>query len=379
MKDLDDRLHQDPNERMRCMKQLEVRETQSARDSEARCHNRHRDDIRDLKLLLKETQRLLTLEKSRSAALENELKDLRSRFSEKQIEWKAFQDDLLTTVRVANDFKREAQETVEKIALKNRKLQQKISDQEGEIAKLKMCQIELQRLSSTQSTVDAGPLIAVVPPVTPRRSVSVSPVVSTIVAPPPRSPKRSITLGPVVMPEIASCRRDVPQLRNSIAKWVDTRSSCQLSVKSLINSIESASKNQASKSNAMGSSSPPASSAVSPTSESPASRVTFPPPISNSPAKTVSENVIPSVRQSVIDEKQNNKTDRKIIGSELHSTPFRPLPLSNNKFEGLRRNAFRYVSHSLDSSFFSGHRVLKKYAALFTLQFHGSCVGRFTQ
>jgi len=52
-------------------------------------------------------------------------------------EWDQFQSDLLMTVRVANDFKTEAQQEKEKLVLENRSLRDKLRSLEAQIEKLK--------------------------------------------------------------------------------------------------------------------------------------------------------------------------------------------------------------------------------------------------
>lgn len=315
VKEMDERLLQQTKEKARCLKELEVLET-AVRDAEAKSQ-RHLEDKRDLKANLSELQKQLNSEKSRCLAISTELEEVRCRFNERQTEWQVFQHDLLTTVRVANDFKTEAQETVEKILLKNRKLQDKINDLETEVAKLRVCQIELQRMSSTP-TPDAGPPVAVVPPVAPRRSVSVSP--NCYSTPPRSSPMRSISLEPVGNQLV---KRDIPLPRSSIAKWVDLRNTSQLSVKSLIDSIESASKHKASKA-APGTTS---SCATSPAAESSLNGSLA----GDSSMKSANESSAGS--SSVVDGKESVAES---------STPKQSL--TGSKYEGIRRNNLRFVS-----------------------------------
>lgn len=52
-------------------------------------------------------------------------------------EWGQFQSDLLMTVRVANDFKTEAQQELEKLVLENKSLRDKLRGLEAQIEKLK--------------------------------------------------------------------------------------------------------------------------------------------------------------------------------------------------------------------------------------------------
>jgi len=52
-------------------------------------------------------------------------------------EWQQFQSDLLMTVRVANDFKTEAQHELEKLVLENKTLRDKNRSLESQVEKLK--------------------------------------------------------------------------------------------------------------------------------------------------------------------------------------------------------------------------------------------------
>lgn len=52
-------------------------------------------------------------------------------------EWEKFQNDLLTSVRVANDFKTEAQQNVQKLILENKAERERIKLLEAQIDKLK--------------------------------------------------------------------------------------------------------------------------------------------------------------------------------------------------------------------------------------------------
>lgn len=210
----------------------EIQKLESAvMEAEVKCQ-RHLEEKKTLKTSLGDLQRQLNDERNRSKDLEKELQDTRDKFSVKQLEWKTFQDDLLTTVRVANDLKTEAQEKVERILIKNKKLSERISELEAEIARLKSSPSELPK-----TTAEAPPPVAVVPPVAPRKSVSV--YVSPVCFATPRSPVKTVSFEPVPSTII---KRDIPITRKSIGKWIDLRTQQQLSVKTLIESLESANK-----------------------------------------------------------------------------------------------------------------------------------------
>lgn len=52
-------------------------------------------------------------------------------------EWEKFQNDLLTSVRVANDFKTEAQQDLQKLIMENKAGRDRIKQLEIQIEKLK--------------------------------------------------------------------------------------------------------------------------------------------------------------------------------------------------------------------------------------------------
>jgi hypothetical protein len=85
------------------------------------------EDKAQLETLLSETQRHL-VETERQLADNNEKleSEIRSRKLENE-EWEQFQQDLLVSVRVANDFKTEAQLAHEQMALDNKLLRDKVN------------------------------------------------------------------------------------------------------------------------------------------------------------------------------------------------------------------------------------------------------------
>lgn len=52
-------------------------------------------------------------------------------------EWNKFQEDLLTAVRVANNFKIEAQQDLERFLMENKTLRDRVNVLEAQIDKLK--------------------------------------------------------------------------------------------------------------------------------------------------------------------------------------------------------------------------------------------------
>lgn len=94
------------------------------------------EDKTQLESLLSQTQCHLDVIESqlneKSEKLENEIIVRR----QENEEWEQFQQDLLISVRVANDFKTEAQLAHEQLALDNKLLREKIRGMETQIEKL---------------------------------------------------------------------------------------------------------------------------------------------------------------------------------------------------------------------------------------------------
>jgi len=109
---------------------------ESAAELQVQCQC-HLEDKRQLKAVLSETQRHLSDLESRLADKEQALVDERRLRSKECSEWDQFQSDLLMTVRVANDFKTEAQQEKEKLVLENKSLRDKLRSLEAQFEKLK--------------------------------------------------------------------------------------------------------------------------------------------------------------------------------------------------------------------------------------------------
>lgn len=94
------------------------------------------EDKVQLESLLSQTQCHLDLIErqlnEKSEKLESEITVRR----QENEEWERFQQDLLISVRVANDFKTEAQLAHEQLALDNKLLREKIRSMESQIEKL---------------------------------------------------------------------------------------------------------------------------------------------------------------------------------------------------------------------------------------------------
>uniref|UniRef100_L7LZV7 Putative proboscis morphoproteinsis n=1 Tax=Rhipicephalus pulchellus TaxID=72859 RepID=L7LZV7_RHIPC len=196
------------------VEQLEAEKAQLNEEAEARCQ-RLLEEKRQLRATLAEMSNSLADNSALLGAARRDLDDLHSQHVLEKEEWKRFEADLLTTVRVANDFKTEAQQEVERLQCDNQQLQEKLEALEAQLAKLKSKQeLSPKAHSSSADGLSEG-----------GAGVQDGAPIST----PPRSSSSGSS--------------------RPLSKWSDLRagsssssSSAQHSVRSLIESIENATK-----------------------------------------------------------------------------------------------------------------------------------------
>lgn len=181
--------------------------------AELKCQ-RYLEDKRELKTTISELQKSLNETQNQLEEMKKMIDETKHKHETETDEWKRFQDDLLTTVRVANDFKTEAQRDRERLESENKMLIEKTAKLEAEMHKLKTK--EMEHLSPTSQQI----------------SNSVRSISSNSSLP---------STDPSV---ISSVERDLAVTRRQLGstKWQDYRNGPQLSVRSLIESIESATK-----------------------------------------------------------------------------------------------------------------------------------------
>ncbi|XP_043517381.1 cytospin-A-like isoform X7 [Frieseomelitta varia] len=132
--DLEYRLNQLKDERLSVSTELQlVRD--SLAELQAQCQ-RHLEDKRELKAALNEAQRRERDAQTRQYELERSLAEERKLRQEQATEWEQFQTDLLMTVRVANDFKTEAQSELERVMMENKAQRDKLRTLEAQLDKL---------------------------------------------------------------------------------------------------------------------------------------------------------------------------------------------------------------------------------------------------
>lgn len=132
--DLEYRLKQMKDERVSVTTELQlVRD--SLAELQAQCQ-RHLEDKRELKAALSEAQRRERETQAHQYELERALEEERKLRQEESAEWEQFQGDLLMTVRVANDFKTEAQSELERVVMENKAQRDRLRSLEAQLDKL---------------------------------------------------------------------------------------------------------------------------------------------------------------------------------------------------------------------------------------------------
>lgn len=187
--------------------QLEAEKAQLVEEWELKCQ-KHLEGKRQLRATVAELQNSLADTEALLGAAHRDLQDLRSQHQLETEEWKKFEADLLTTVRVANDFKTEAQHDVERLHCDNQQLQEKVEALEAQLEKLKQ-----QHQGKQQQ--------------------------------PELSPKNGLGLPPTGNPEGVDAAGSG---KRPLTKWGDLRGTAQPSVRSLIECIERQAKGPSSRS-----------------------------------------------------------------------------------------------------------------------------------
>ncbi|XP_017791275.1 PREDICTED: cytospin-A isoform X2 [Habropoda laboriosa] len=234
--DLEYRLNQLKDERLSMSTELQlVRD--SLAELQAQCQ-RHLEDKRELKAALNEAQRREREAQSRQFELERALAEEKKLRQEEVAEWEQFQTDLLMTVRVANDFKTEAQSELERVVMENKAQRDKLRALEAQLDKLNKGQ------NGSESTAKDKSLVG--------RTSSLREKFETIVEDVELRSGRQIANQKVQQPQqrssstptetqqcvLTSVQQEIAARRKANISRQDSR----LSVKCLIESIENATK-----------------------------------------------------------------------------------------------------------------------------------------
>ncbi|KAK3083835.1 hypothetical protein FSP39_003886 [Pinctada imbricata] len=123
-------------------------------DTLAQDCQRYLEEKGEYSVKLKEKEKELESVKARREVVESELNTMKSLHTEESEEWMQFQKDLQTAVLVANNFRAETQEDMEKVQQENIKLREKCKVLEEDVNKLReeMDRLKLQRAAGSSST-----------------------------------------------------------------------------------------------------------------------------------------------------------------------------------------------------------------------------------
>ncbi|XP_037781397.1 cytospin-A-like isoform X6 [Penaeus monodon] len=116
----------------------------------------HLEDKRDLKASLSESQKKLHEALEKLNEKERCFSEERAQFSKQVEEWEQFQSDLLMTVRVANDFKTEAQHDLERLTQENTVLRDRLKQLGQDLEKAKAVKVCSPASSTSSSSMSSN-------------------------------------------------------------------------------------------------------------------------------------------------------------------------------------------------------------------------------
>ncbi|XP_064105920.1 cytospin-A-like isoform X4 [Macrobrachium nipponense] len=116
----------------------------------------HLEDKRDLKANLSEAQKKLNETLDKLGEKDRAFSEERSQFNKQVEEWEQFQSDLLMTVRVANDFKTEAQHDLERLTQENTMLRERLKQLGQDLEKAKAVKVCSPVTNSSNSSLSNG-------------------------------------------------------------------------------------------------------------------------------------------------------------------------------------------------------------------------------
>lgn len=202
-------------------------------DLNERCQ-RQADDKKEYKaniLTLQKTVDDLTIEKER---IRKELGDLLHAKEQEADEWRQFQSDLQVAVVVANDFKMEAQEDIERLTAENSQLREKLTNLSQEVEKIRNIRMSPTKVRVNNNNSSAVPLPMPIPnppvPSSPDIKSRMEGYLSSVerAANQKSPPSFTIATPPSIRPP-----KNVESNNNSNNK-------CVLSVRALVESLENA-------------------------------------------------------------------------------------------------------------------------------------------
>ncbi|XP_069171476.1 cytospin-A isoform X15 [Procambarus clarkii] len=116
----------------------------------------HLEDKRDLKANLSEAQKKLNEANEKLSEKDRCINEEKAHFNKQVEEWEQFQSDLLMTVRVANDFKTEAQHDLERLTQENAMLRDRLKQLGQDLEKAKAVKVCSPVSNSSNTTLNNG-------------------------------------------------------------------------------------------------------------------------------------------------------------------------------------------------------------------------------
>ncbi|XP_029653050.1 cytospin-A isoform X1 [Octopus sinensis] len=99
--------------------------------------DRYRDDVKRCNAKIQELQQEIKDLLRQKSVVESELHDVHHRHEEESEEWKQFQKDLQVAVVIANDFRTETQEDMERLVCENASMREKLKSLQSQLSKAK--------------------------------------------------------------------------------------------------------------------------------------------------------------------------------------------------------------------------------------------------
>lgn len=243
-------------QRLKCTEEAKI-------ESEIRAQ-KNLDEKREIRTLLEEKDRRLADLESKLSAKSKDLSELCEKWSMEQSEWKQFQKDLLTTVRVANDFKQDTLDECKKLQNERLMLEERLQSLDSELQKVKSENKKLQvalrsaavaAASSNNSVSNSNPVtdqtisypvVSNTTPVPPTNSSLNKPTASSLSTTESlgsTSTSKTSMKSPSKSPLLQRIQSCEPIGSSTGGRSTMARSSSnQISVRSLIESIESSQK-----------------------------------------------------------------------------------------------------------------------------------------
>uniref|UniRef100_A0A0P4W758 Calponin-homology (CH) domain-containing protein n=2 Tax=Scylla olivacea TaxID=85551 RepID=A0A0P4W758_SCYOL len=154
LEDADWKKEQLETERMQLHDEMEVLKA-TVEELKLTCQ-RHLEDKRELKASLSEAQKKLQESKEKLQEKDRCISEGKAQLNKRVEEWEQFQNDLLTTVKVANDFKTEVQHDLQKLEQENQVLKERNKQLSVDLEKAKAAKVCAPVGNSSTTSLNNG-------------------------------------------------------------------------------------------------------------------------------------------------------------------------------------------------------------------------------